>query len=57
MEKDSDYEKERDTAPAPVPPTKEKQKQKQKRITTFMDLPDERNEEREQRRKELGLDW
>lgn len=36
---------------------RDKEKQKQKRITTFMDLPDERNEEREQRRKELGLDW
>ncbi|MBQ1771025.1 MAG: hypothetical protein II000_03625 [Clostridia bacterium] len=36
---------------------RDKEKQKQKRITTFMDVPGDGNEEREQRRKELGLDW
>lgn len=36
---------------------RDKEKQKLAQVTTFMDLPDERNVEREQRRKELGLDW
>lgn len=31
--------------------------QKPAHVTTFMDLPNEPNVEREQRRKELGLDW
>ncbi len=36
---------------------RDREEQKPAHVTTFMDLPDERNEEREQRRKELGLDW